>query len=402
MPVSVTRARASLRALAVTVAAFAVLTSTGCTIVGTHPPSSPTPAASPSDQTRIGVIAGSDPRAAEITGIVEAAIPELALQSVVFGVWVGDDEIVRGAVDSPSAPLPTATDALVRVGQPMEAMLGTILLQLGTEGVVDLDAPVSPYVPELVNADRITPRMLANTTGGTPDYVTNADFIARVHADPFAHYTFSELLGYAQQSPPLFAPGTGWAYSHTEMAALVQVLERASGQSLEDLMQSRIYGPLGMTRSSAHQDSEIGQPAMHAYTNQRGVYEDSTSWDPTWGFDGGMNAPVIDLGRWLRALNDGDLLTAADAETSLAPVSAGLGGMSAQRYFAYGSLVADGWIVGNPILNGYQGFTAQERNPSVTIVVWSAVAPANTETSNASQTIAQRIAAIVSATPFTM
>lgn len=346
-----------------------------------------------------GVITSADPRSQEIADLVKQAVSELQLQSVVFGVWVGDEEVVRGALDAPSVQPPTAVDAKVRVGQPMEAMLGTLLLQLGSEGAIGLDEPVAKYLPALVNAGRITPRMLANSIGGTPDYVPDADFQARLVANPFAGYTFDELLGYAQQSPPLFEPGTRFAYSHTEMAALVEVLEAASGQSIEELMVTRIFEPLGMSESSAHQNNAIGEPAFHAFTNMRGVYEDSTYWDPTWGFNGGMNASVADLGRWLRALNTGELLNAVDAKESLAPVTAGLPSMSDQRYFAYGSLVTGGWIVGNPSLNGYQGFTAQHRDPSVTIVVWSTAAPANTEESNASQTISQRIAAVVSDEP---
>lgn len=349
-----------------------------------------------------GVVAGGDPRAQQITEIVEAALPELELQSVVFGVWVGDDEIVRGAVDAPSVQPATARDALVRVGQPLEAMLGTVLLQLASEGAIDLDAPVAEYLPDLVNGDRITPRMLANSTGGTPDYVTDEGFADRVRANPFAGYTFEELLGYAQRRPPLFEPGTGWAYSHTELAALVEVLEAASGEIFEALMATRIFEPLGMASSSAHQNNAIGEPAFHAYTNMRGVYEDSTSWDPTWGLNGGVNASVPDLGRWLRALNKGELLGDADAAEVLAPVTVGLGEMTEQRYFAYGSLVADGWILGNPNLNGYQGFTAQQRDPSVTIVVWSTAAPGNPEEENGSQVISERIAAVVSDAPFSI
>ena len=200
----------------------------------------------------------------------------------------------------------------------------------------------------------------------------------------------------------MFEPGTSWAYSHTEMAALAQVLEAASGQSLEDLMATRIFQPLGMSQSAAHQNNAIAEPAFHAFTNMRGVYEDSTYWDPTWGFNGGMNASVADLGRWLRALNTGELLSPADAKESLAPVTAGLASMTDQRYFAYGSIVTGGWIVGNPSLNGYAGFTAQQRDPSVTIVVWSTAAPANTEEPNASVTIGQRIAALVSDNPISM
>ena len=364
--------------------------------------SAATTTAAASGEVATGIIAGDDPRAQEIVDLVEAAVPELALQSVVFGVWVGDEEVVRGAIDAPSPQPPTAVDAKVRVGQPMEAMLGTVLLQLAAEGKVELDEPVEKYVPDLVNADRITPRMLANSTGGTPDYVPNDTFVARVDANPFAGYTFDELLGYAQEDPPLFEPGTNWAYSHTEMAALVEVLVAASGEPFDELMAARIFEPLGMTASSAHQNNEIAEPTFHAFTNERGVYEDSTYWDPTWGFNGGMNGSVADLGRWLRALNDGELLDEADAKESLAPVTAGLGPMTDQRYFAYGSIVGDGWILGNPSLNGYAGFTAQQRDPSVTIVVWSTGGPANTEQSNGSQTISQRIAGIVSDDPFDM
>lgn len=355
--------------------------------------------AAPSEEAT-GVITSNDPRAQEIVGLIETAMPELSLQSVVFGVWVGDEEIVRGAIDAPSALPPTPIDAQVRVGQPMEAMLATVMLQLGAEGKLDLDAPVAEFVPNLVNADRITPRMLANGMAGTPDYVPNADFNARQEDNPFAGWTFDELLGFAQQSPPLFEPGSNWAYSHTEMAALVQVLEIASGQSLEDLMAERIFEPLGMDASSAHQDNTIAEPAFHAYTNSRGVYEESTYWDPTWGLNGGMNATVDDLGLWLRALNTGQLLDTEDAEESLAPVTAGLGRMTDQRYFAYGSLVTDGWVIGNPSLNGYMGFTAQQRDPSVTIVVWSTAARANDGQTNASQTISERIAPVVSESPF--
>lgn len=357
------------------------------------------PAGATATAAATGVLTSEDPRSTRIAELVASAVSELQLQSVVFAVWVGDQEIVRGAIDAPSVQPPTAIDARVRVGQPMEAMLGTVLLQLGSEGVIDLDAPVAKYVPDLVNGDRITPRMLANSTGGTPDYVTDPAFVMRVSANPFAGYTLEELLGFARRRPPLFDPGKSFAYSHTEMAALVQVLVAASGQSLGELMAARIFRPLGMTASAAHQNNAIEEPAFHAFTHQRGVYEDSTHWDPTWGFHGGMNASVADLGRWLRALDRGELLNEADARESLAPVTAGLAGMTEQRYFAYGSLVSGGWILGNPSLNGYMGFTAQHRDPSVTIVVWSTAGPDNPEDSNASETITKRIASLVSDEP---
>ena len=349
-----------------------------------------------------GTIAGDDPRAAQIVDIVEDAVPEFGLQSVVFGVWVGDEEIVRGAVDAPSILEPTAVDALVRVGQPMEAMLGTVMLQLDEEGLLEQEAPVVQYLPQLVNADAITPEMLANSTSGTPDDVPNEDFVATVEANPFAGYTYDQLLGFAQREPPLFQPGTSWSYSHTDMASLVEVLEAASGQTLPELMSERIYEPLGMDDSSAHVDAEIGQPAYRAFTSDRGFYEESTTWNPTWGFNGGMNASTADLGRWLRALNDGELLNDEDGELVLSPVTAGLGPMTDERYFTFGSVVVGDWVYGNPSLNGYRGFTGQQRDPSVSIVVWSTAGPDATDGSNTSVTIGQRISTVVSDTPLVL
>lgn len=344
-----------------------------------------------------GIVASDDERAEEITQIVEDSVAELGLQSVVFGVWVGDEEIVRGAVDAPDSSIPpTAVDALVRVGQPMEAMLGTVLLKLDEEGVVDMDAPVDEYLPDLVNADQITPRMLANSTSGTPDYVRNEPFVDRANADPFAAFPYEELLGFAQQTPPLFEPGTSWSYSHTDMASLVEVLTQASGLDLGELMATYIFEPLGMDDSAAYQDATIGTPAFRAFTNGRGFFEESTTWDPSWGLNGGMNASVADLGRWLRALNAGELLTPEDAALSLDPDPDGITDRPDGSYFAFGSLVADNWVLGNPSLNGYMGFTAQHRDPSVTIVVWSTAGPTYTTDDNASVPIAARISEVVS------
>jgi hypothetical protein len=186
------------------------------------------------------------------------------------------------------------------------------------------------------------------------------------------------------------------------MATLVEVIQAATGQTLQEVLAERIFEPLGMDHSSAHMGAEIGSPAFRAFTDERGVYEESTTWDPTWGLNGGMNASVADLGRWLRALNDGELLNDEDAELSLSPVTAGLGPMTEDRYFAFGSLVSGDWILGNPSLNGYQGFTAQHRDPSVTVVVWATAAPGNPGESNASVTVGQRIADIVSDDPIVL
>ena len=126
----------------------------------------------------------------------------------------------------------------------------------------------------------------------------------RTLPNPFVEWSAEELLAYAQQSPTLFAPREGWAYSHTDITLLGKVLEEATGQSLAELLSSRIFEPLGMDDSGVYTTNEISTPMFHAYTSERGVYEESTYWNPTWVLhSANMNATVADLGRWSRALN---------------------------------------------------------------------------------------------------
>ena len=157
-------------------------------------------------------------------------------------------------------------------------------------------------------------------------------------------------------------------------------------------MATRVFGPLGMTRARPHQNNAIAEPIFHAFTSQRGVYEDSTFWDPTWGFNGGMNASVADLGRWLRALDSGALLSPADAEESLAPGHRPASGMTDQRVLRLRLARGRRMDRRQPEPQRLPGLHRPAPDPSVTIVVWSTAAPGNPEESNASQTISQRIA----------
>jgi D-alanyl-D-alanine carboxypeptidase len=152
-----------------------------------------------------------------------------------------------------------------------------------------------------------------------------------------------------------------------------------------------------MQHSAGFTSNEIGTPTFHAYSHERGVYEETTFWNPTWALNSGnMNATVADVGRWSLALNRGELLDDESFELQMAANTAGLSRMTEQTYFSFGMLIVDdAWIVGNPSLQGYQGFTGQLRDPEVTIVVYSTGSVTNTGDSNASVTLGARISEVM-------
>ena len=56
-----------------------------------------------------------------------------------------------------------------RIGAMAIPYLINVLLQLQDQGRLSLDDPVSNWLPDLPNADRVTLRMLASNTSGYPD-----------------------------------------------------------------------------------------------------------------------------------------------------------------------------------------------------------------------------------------
>jgi D-alanyl-D-alanine carboxypeptidase len=343
------------------------------------------------------VLNRSDPRGERVVHAVRAAAARLRLAGVVFGVWDGDRELVRGAIDLQPGTEPTSKDAAFRVGQPMESMATTVLLQLAAEGKIGLDEPVARYLPDLPRGNRITPRMLANSTAGIADYITDPRFAKALYSDPFRKWTYEALMKYANDRVPVFAPGTSWAYSHTDLLVLAEVLERATGKSMAQLLQKRIFDPLHLDHTAVAETTAIAAPTFHAYTAERGHYEDSTYWNPTWALgSGNLNSTVEDLGRWGRALGSGELLSVKAHEEQVSSANAGLGPLTKQRYFTYGIGAQGSWLIGNPQLQGYRGLIAQRRDSPLTIVVYTTDGHRHTKNQNDAIVIGNRLAEILS------
>lgn len=327
-----------------------------------------------------------DPDADRIVDVVRNKLAELDLSGAVFGVWRGDEEIVSGAVGESPLGVPATRDMQLRVGQPMEPMLSTVLLQLGEAGTLSLDEPIAKWVPDFPRADKITPRMLANSTTGISDYVTNPEFLKTFYANPIKGFTSQEIFDLANSRPPLFEPGTSFAYAHSDLCLLGVVLEQATGKPLGDLLKERIFQPLGMNQSSVMLTPEISEPILHGYTNERGVFEDSTFWNPTAFLNSGnMNSTVAEVARWVRALGSGELLSDTAFTEMMADKTAGLGPLTADRYFAFGTVHLGSWLLMNPAFGGYNGIALYDTESKTTIVVYATLGP--TANANANNTV---------------
>jgi D-alanyl-D-alanine carboxypeptidase len=306
-----------------------------------------------------------------VQAIVEADAKKADAKAVLFGMWVRDREVLTTALGQSMTTVPATTDMHYRVGGIAETFMSTLLLMLVEQGRINLDQKIARWLPHLLAADQVTVRMLVANTAGYIDYVTVDDFLKLQLAEPFRTFSDEELINYSVRNGKMnFPPGTSQQYSHTDNVILGQVIERATGRSMKELYEENIFGPMRMKDTQFPVDQEIQAPVLHAFTSDRKVYEDCTYWNPFWGSTPGLpTSNIHDLGKWGPILGTGRLISRAHFREQIAPTSVGKGMNRPDLYFAFGFVVANGWIVQNPSINGYSGAFGYKMTSGVTIVV---------------------------------
>lgn len=175
----------------------------------------------------------------------------------------------------------------------------TAAMLLVEDGRLDLDAPVSHYLPEFSGGakDRVLVRHLLTHTSGLP-------------AGASAWGAPEEARARIIATPLRSRPGTRVVYSDVGFVVLYAAAERAAGEPLPELLRSRVFGPLGMTSTTFH--PEPGCEACAPTARMAGGEIVGRVHDPIAARVGGENAgnaglfsTARDLGRFAAMLANG-------------------------------------------------------------------------------------------------
>ena len=237
-------------------------------------------------------------------------VDRFALPGLAVAVTTGDEIAYVGTwgVRNLEGREPIVPESLFHMASVSKPFVATAIVQLVERGLIDLDEPVTTYLPYFTlddeRAQAITIRQMLNHTSGMPD-VDDYEW-ATPQLDAGAAERLVRSLGDRQL---LFEPGKEMRYSNLAYDTLGDVIAKVSGVSFEDYTRRQILEPLGMEESSFFQPEtrEDLRTSGHVWRGRPRV-SDVYPYNRRHAPSSTLNSNVIEMTRWARAnLNLGEL-----------------------------------------------------------------------------------------------
>jgi CubicO group peptidase (beta-lactamase class C family) len=174
-----------------------------------------------------------------------------------------------------ASPTTMRTSTMFDLASVTKVMATTMAMALLVDqGKVDLDAPVSRYLPDFrrPHLDSITPRHLLSHSAGL------------VQWQPLYYHATNSAQTYAviRDMPLQWGVGDARHYSDLGFMVLGDIVQRVSGQPLDTFLDENLYRPLGL-RSTTFNPRARGF-AEFAATESGNVYERHMVYDSTFGY----------------------------------------------------------------------------------------------------------------------
>ncbi len=200
---------------------------------------------------------------------------------------------------------PVATGTRFAIGSLSKQFVAAAILRLVERGSLSLDDHLAGYLPRMPKAQRITVRELLNQTSGLHNFPRTDE-----HHWPLQGVIApASLFSILRTDTADFAPGTRWAYSNTNYAALADIVAQEAGRPYATWLRREIFAPLHMDASGAGYAVQAGTATPYQGT---GVFtkQFTLSLDLFYGA-GDIVSSATDLARWDIALLQGRVLDAA-------------------------------------------------------------------------------------------
>ena len=235
-------------------------------------------------------------------------------------------------------------DAMMAVDSITKTFIAAEVMHLAATGKVNLDAPLSSYVPQSSAAKGATVRQTLSMRSGVTD-PPGAVFEAMTSAEaatPAKHWSAQDTLAYLK--PRSSAPGGVPVYANSNYLLLGLLIEKVTGRTVGQVERTDLFTPAGLSRVAA-QDAERPTPPLAAPPSSLKVAPDGYLPSQSLAGSGedsfaGIAADAATVAKWGYQLYGGRLLPIESVRAMMTQPSTG--DIAPDRGYGLGTMVFTG------------------------------------------------------------
>jgi len=196
--------------------------------------------------------------------------------------------------------IPNETDTKFQIASITKTFTSMLIMQLVSEGELDLNKPISTYLPDYPteNANKINIHHLLTHTSGIPNVKSE---IKVNRPEDMVNQFANEPLG--------FDPGTKFDYSNSGYTLLGFIIEKVTGKPYQQVIREKIFKPLKMENSGFYKHKPVIKKMSSGYDTWYPEYFDVDKSDESSAYAaGGLYSTVDDMLLWDKALVNEKLL----------------------------------------------------------------------------------------------
>jgi len=264
---------------------------------------------------------------AQLRAAVEDMQTRMNIKGVSAAVITANEAFTAVAGES-FAGRPITADMVFGIGSVTKTLTSTTLMRMQQDGLIDLDDPISQWIPANPNIDpSITVRQLLGHRSGLADYSMAQEYRSAVLANANRVFKPEELFPFIKE--PLAKPGETFNYCNTNYMLAGMIISKITGQGAGDAFRKYIFDGLQMDSTyMGVEDSIPVEVAVRWLGTQSGQNASiNAAFSGAWTA-GAVFSTAREIATFMRALHLGGIVSQASLDemhTYLDTVTYGLG-----------------------------------------------------------------------------
>lgn len=205
--------------------------------------------------------------------------------------------------------VPITPDHVFRIGSITKQFTTAAILRLQEQGKMSVKDDLIKYIPDYPTHDnKITVEHLMVHTSGIKSYTSMPKFRTEFMSQ---HMSPMELIDVFKDEPMDFKTGEKEMYNNSAYIILGYIIEKVSGKTYEDYIETEFFEPLGMNNSSYEVSAEIINNRAYGYDSAEGNYVNAPYISMALPYAAGsLLSTTDDLRKWHTAYMNDEVVSA--------------------------------------------------------------------------------------------